>query len=533
MKMELEQQEGVRIRPVLRLTHGDRTLDWDVYECAGDIQRPELELYRQINAYWSTLPSLSQEKLFGLYEKIREIFEYVKDTVELIRHLQPLVRQIYEYHSYSAIADWMAFHGHKHGVIIPTRFVQIYVFSEDKPGDNREKTYTREDYIDLMGLALALRPMLPIWGEFLLIAKKEIGTNFKEDYAFSLLNQTRIPTCTAVEKIMTYAEQQIPSDRALAAEAAGGIGGDDYIRWLMKLLVVNRISSGDIRGIENYDTAMVTGDKCLVVKLYGYIRQQVEPRQAGSFGGAIRNKDFEKEEKATEKSRIESSSISSQNAQGDLLKHDAMLHGDCIERIVTKISGYADSALCELAKTAYNDMMRSEIEDCQITLTAWVTAPTLSPRSFDHVRKESLVKSLLIAQVVLWQAGYKILALLITAKSTKNYDAMQCSSTGSMTRVKKEQMDELDRLYPDKKIPRSKPNTKVVNEGYVAIDIVANQLAACDWVLQAPDELIKQVISNGNRKIGCPHDIREILADLVIKTESARREAYENKSKKI
>ena len=83
----------------------------------------------------------------------------------------------------------MTFVGFFHGsdtIHIPVRLEDTFVHSDERPM-TRDKTYTKPDYVKLIGLTLALRPMIPIWGEFIERTHKETGTSFKEYYAYLLM----------------------------------------------------------------------------------------------------------------------------------------------------------------------------------------------------------------------------------------------------------------------------------------------------------------------------------------------------------
>jgi len=85
-----------------------------------------------------------------------------------------------------------------------------------------------------------------------------------------------------------------------------------------------------------------------------------------------------------------------------------------------------------------------------------------------------------------------------------------------MLRMSKDQLAQLDSFYPYRRVPAGRPKTKPFNPAIVAIESTSNDYKASDWLITAPDEMIKETFNRPQRRQGCPEDIKPLLADLII-----------------
>jgi hypothetical protein len=122
-----------------------------------------------------------------------------------------------------------------------------------------------------------------------------------------------------------------------------------------------------------------------------------------------------------------------------------------------------------------------------------------------------------VAQAALWHKGYFELAGLVSAAEETNNDALRVDFD-SRARIKKEQLEILDALYPYSKRSSGKQKTaKRTNPAAESIDLVSNLFVERNWRLTIPDSWIAQLYGNkNNRRTVVSHDIKIKLADLAI-----------------
>lgn len=495
--------------------HGGAELEWNVSEYSKWLVDGTRLTFDPINQYWATRSTLQQESIWQLFVQIHGVLARICDAVPLLTTLQPLIADLYAEHKIEDIDHWFAFNSMTHNIQIPTQFEEEYVYSDEKPG-NREKTYTRQDYVRLVALAIALRPMIPIWGEFLNSTKRETGTNYKEKYAYGLLAKTKLIDSVAIEKLRIYLSGNLKADRPMEAAILAGVGSEDYVSWLLSALLVNRICIGDVRGIEGYPHLVITS--------YKYIEPYIRSVNGVGFGDVVRAKEFGTGDGDQEPSRLESFKIRDEHAQGDISIYDVYLRDEVIVSTAQRLYQDIDLAALRDVHEACQALKVTPPLACQMALMQWVLSPVIPPRSGFYISPESAITALALAQTLLLQKGHTKLGLFITAKTLQGSSVHQVSSLGSMARLTREQLDELNKLYPYGRIPRSRPNAKSPNDAVQAIDKLAEGFASCDWIITAPDRFVANATNNIQRRQGCPHDIKQLLANLVI--DIAKRTLY-------
>lgn len=489
----------------LAIEHNGQTLLWNGSnfdkKCFGE----DYDITKHINQYWAHLPHHRQEKIYGLYAKIRMIFEEVYETQQLIEELLPAIKALYEEHTLDEVGHWIGFYS---DIAIPTgRFDETYVVSDERAG-NREKTYLRSDYERLVSLALCLRVMVPVWGEFIYRTKKETGTSFKEYYAFQLLGQTELMNSVPMEKLRIYVQSNIQMDKPMHSTIIGGVGSQDYPIWLLGLVVVRRLCIGDISG-SNPLTHLVT-------YIFNYISNKVNGNNSPTFGGMVKNKEFDSGDASDHNvSRIEGYKIKQEAPIGDMVILEHFMETPL--NVARLLKPDIDLGLVEVFLQHAKTLEGEPLWKPQIVLTQWVLNPVLSPRGVTQLSKLKTINAIAVAQAWLWTQGHHQLACLITAIASSTESELQLGGIDSRAKIMKDQMDELARLYPYTKVASAKQKTKPTNSAVSAIDSVASMLGQRDWILTAPNDCAAIVTkSESLRRYSCPYDIRILLAKLVI-----------------
>lgn len=498
-----------RGRPELKIEHGGRELLWDVSCFDKRAFDGRYDLVKHVNGYWSRMLPARQEKVFGIFQTIRTIFEDGSSTSAMINDLLPQITALFEEHSLEDIQHYIAFYATD--IVTPTTFMDAYTPNEDRPS-TREKTYTKSDYQQLVTLALALRVMIPIWGEFIYRTWNETGTNFKEYHAYKLLSQTKLVHSPPMEKLKIYVENNIKSDKSMASAIVGGVGSEDYSEWLLALVLVRRLCIGDISGYAAGDAQLTN----LVTFIYNFIIYKVTGNTSTSFGEMIRNKEFESGESSNEHnaSRIENYKIKQESPIGDMVILEHYMEDPSKVAMQLKIE---DMGLLNQFLAASAQLETEQLYQGQIILTQWTLATVLSPRGIPHLSKKKTITAIALAQTWLWEQGHFELACLISSIASQNKGELQLSGNDSRARIPKDMMEQLQQLYPFTKVSSAKQRTKPTNPAVEAIDSVASMLGARDWILTVPDAMAIKVTQNQSlRRYSCPYDIRYLLAKLAI-----------------
>lgn len=495
----------------LVLEHNGQCIYWDVSSYDKRCFTGEYDVCEHINAFWAKLPAYRQEKIFTLYLQIRDTYEEIYEATGLITELMPLVKGLFEEHPLEELETWVNFHSN---IIIPDKFDEEYVASDEKPG-SREKTYLKQDYRRLVILAIALRIMIPVWGEFIYRTKRETGTHFKEYYAYQLLNHTHLMHSAALEKLSTYSFHLIQADRPVYNIVISGVGTEDFPAWLLAMVMVRRLCMGDVRGV-NPQTHLVT-------YIFNYINQKITGSSGGgNFATMVKGKEFESavsdEHNA---SRLEGYKIKLKASIGDIAIFEHYM--DDPVRVAQRLKPTVDLALLTESLQTCRALQNEQILPQQVTLVQYVLKPAVSARGIMHLNKLQVLNGIAIAQTLLWEAGHTVLAALISAIATSSDTEMMISGLSSSARIPKELNEEIQTLFPYTKISAARKKTRNFNPVIHAIDELALLFGQRDWILTLAPDKIQQITGHEQvTRFGCPHDIKILLAKLIVELAKSR-----------
>jgi hypothetical protein len=503
MEMFVSRENVITKHASLTTRHNGEDVVWDVSNYNKDNFGDSGDVCSHINNYWATLPVNTQYEIFDIFKQIRYVLEDTYDTTEMIKSIIPLVTKLYMHHPLEEMMHWVVW---KSDIIIPEKFLDAYIVDDMKPG-NRAKTYTKPDYTGLVVLALQLRLMVPIWGEFIFRTKPDTGTHYKEFHAFQLLTSSALMNSEPMLKLITYVNSNIQADKSINGAVLSGIGTEDYPRWLLSLVTVRRLCVGDFTG-SNPDTSLVTF-------MYNFIFSKTASAGGPSFGSIVKDKPFDTAQSASDNnaSRTEGYKIKQDIATGDIAIIEHYVSNPYT--LAAKLS--IDKSLLDLTLTSCSKLTTSTIERSHVSLVSWILASIVPPRSLPHFSKLNVIKCIAVCQAWLWQNNHNVLSLLISATATNNSNEMQLSGLDSRARIAIEQMEILKKIYPFATVNSTKQKTKPTNHAVAAIDIVCSQLSQRDWILTAPKQHIAQTLGQDtNMRFSCPHDIKILLANLII-----------------
>lgn len=481
------------------------TINWNIALFDKMSFSGDFDIFEQINGYWSHLPPATQDKIFNVYLRVKEVFDSIWEGDDLTKSLYGLVGELYTYHDLNDVRHWQKFHS---GLAIPEGLRETFAVSHETPG-TRERTYLKEDYHWLVTLSIALRAMIPIWGEFISRTKKESGTIFKEYYAFRLLAQSSIVNSEPMERLRVYVEHSLPADKSKSSAILGGISSEDFPLWVLGLVVVRRLSVGDVRGIDP--------NSSLVTFIYKYIGQKVKGHD-NSFVGMVKDKPFEGhgQEGENNLSRLEGYKVKQEIPAGDI----AIIgyYAGNMNELALKICPDINLDLVRQSEVTTRALSTEQIWPAQIALIQWVLSPVIPARGLQHIPKTTVMRAMAVTQALLWHRKHFELAALLSAIQTQNDDELQFGGTDSRARISKDQLEELDKLYPYSRRPSGKQRVvKRVNPAEESINSLAGKFSEHDWKLTLPAEWVGQVTGNkNNRRYFVPHNIKVLLATLAI-----------------
>jgi hypothetical protein len=494
--------------PEVILTHGEERLTFTISVYGKANFQNEYDVFGYINQYWNSLPENKQQNIFNIYKDIQYGFDNVFDKTDLFDYLTDKVKDLIEAHDLNDIQYWVSI---KSDTQIPPGFEESYAHSIDN-NTSREKTYTKNDYSQLVSLSLLLRCMVPVWGEYISHIRQDAGTQFKEYFAFQLLNKSNVINSVPMTKLSSYIEHIVGADNFDANNVLNGICSEDYGYWLTALVCIRRLCLGDIRGLDP--------KAHLITLIYKFIIQKIRNTD-NDFTNVVKEKTFDDRAPDGENkiSTLERYKIKTNISLGDIVELEYSMKD--IRDCASKLSSILDPNMLERSLYTSRELMQHRLLDPQVSLLRWVFKPVISPKGLMYLPKSMIVDALGALEAVLWARGHKYLAILVTSYPIISEKEMIISPVDSKMRVPKEMTDELDILYPyHRAVTDKKLGTRLVNLTAENIDTVTNNLTMFSWRPTADESMLREVFGNGNRKLPIKPDIKIDLTRLVLEIGS-------------
>lgn len=472
-------------------------------------------VFEQINGYWNYLPANIQDAIFLKFKNIYDSFSLYNSRTDLTNALIDQVKELVDMHDIDHIKDWLVNVYNLH-IPVSSKIPAEYKHSIDN-NTSREKTYTRGDYLELVALSVLLRVMIPVWGEYIALIRKETGNEFKEFFAFQLLNKTNIINSTAMNKLRVYVEHTIGEKKLNPNHILNSISAEDFPYWMLAVVVIRRLSICALNEITSEGNPITF----IYMFIYSKINKDKEPqdkivriRKDTRDGAPIPGKADDN------LSSIETYKIKSDVSLGDLEELEVTVENPYL--VANKLSSLVDKNMLERSLITSKELSKHRLLGPQITLLRWVFKPVISPQGVLYLSESTIVKCLGILQSVLWSRGHRYLAILSTCHSLVSENVMRVAPIDSMARVDKTVIENLNKLYPASIITKTRKTDPMsvkkppleVNLVTSSIDELANSLTMFSWKATADIELVKQVTGNNNRMFYIKPDIKKDLIDL-------------------
>lgn len=521
---------------VVTLYHKDEQLTWDVgvYDRVTFADIPTV--FDPINAYWEQLPMDRQNNIWRVYQQIHETFQRGRDFAHLNQLLRALVVELYNQMPYSEMDYWVKY---KAGVHIPANIpaeynprsttrigAQVRVESDYNDGPvmlppmemnyPKELTYLKADYLELAVLAVALRPMIPIWGEYIRQIGNIVGSNFKEYEAMDLLHDTYFHEMPAWQRLELYMQHVVKTQQNIShAMIADGLGTAMQPYWLLAGCIVRRVLFGNITSDDEKAS--------IIANISRYVSSTTKSIDT-YFGGKINKKNPPMEVNEEDNSSL-----------ADMIKIKTEINGADQETLnfyalsdmvrLDKIDPTLPVELVNRCHEFLQNMAFEELHEHQSYLIAWTCSSIIAARGIPLLGKAEVIRLMAITQATLWHWGFLDLASLVSV--VRRRDATNSSmlwGNESRSRIPKDLVDELERIFPFYRQQKGKDRTvRHLNVGYRAIDLWCAMVEKYEWRLNTLPDLAEKIQTIGTSRIlVIPTDIRASLAKFFIRLHTPK-----------
>jgi hypothetical protein len=237
------------------------------------------EMFGYFNQYVAQLPMQQQEELFNCYVEIKQHFDSIFDITRLTNQITRCVGRIYSIITPNELRNWVLI---KSGIQYPAD-LQLELTAEEARKEDRVKmTYLRHDYQDLVVLGLAVRPMAPIWGEYISLQGGETGNTHKENAAMRTLRESWVMHTPAMARLRVYLEcinKMTPNSDSAILDSLATVETPD---WLLSLAIVRRLVCV---GLSSTDR-----NSSIIAKIFNFIKSSTLRSMDRRFSGLINDK---------------------------------------------------------------------------------------------------------------------------------------------------------------------------------------------------------------------------------------------------
>jgi hypothetical protein len=503
----LETTNGRPLDTVI-VEHQGETVTFDTTVYSKTTKIDFKEIFGFLNAYWAQLPMDRQDGIFRAYVLAMAHFESIFDNGKLGQHLMDVAATIYNLMPPEELRNWVII---KSGIQYPTD-LKLELPAEDLHNEEKVKmTYLRHDYIDLVIMSLALRPMIPIWGEYINRQGVTTGNTYKELSAVRMLRKTWIMVSEPMQRLRIYLEctckRQDKSDSAVL----DGLGTAEMPDWLMGLAVVRRLVCVELSSLDRADS--------IIAKIFNFINNSTLRSMDRRFDGLVNDKKSSgSTEEGDNTSMLEGYKIKQPFCDGDLVTVN--VYTENIEGMAQFIDPSIDLAKLHMCLDTIQSHEGMNVEDHHRVLCQWTAAVAISAKSIDNLDKASILRVMACVQATLWHWGFYDLAIMVTATPIDNLtmgaDIERRVSPPKIQRL----ISIFKHFYPHNKSANDtlEKLARTNNVGLEAVEIATRSMLGRQWQSNAPKPLHALGYTQGKyRKFHIPANTRDLLADLIIK----------------
>jgi|JI8StandDraft_2_1071088.scaffolds.fasta_scaffold30806_2 hypothetical protein len=492
---------------LLHNTTSGEKLQWNISGFDNSKIETVQDLYLEFNAYLKWLGNDKQAALWDIYVELHEAISNIENRQLLEVELVDRINLMYDIISVPDVEHWLAIHGN---VSYPDGFLTEHDADDRTP----DGTYLRSDYRWLVALALALRAMVVVWGSYLFLVRKTIGTDHKEYIAGRLIAHSSIMDCKPMMRLERYINFRISRGIDDAPPVIEGLGTDEIPNWFLANVLIRRMAIGELNA---------TKEGSLISNIFGFINPKLEG-MARVFG-AVREKHAGPEEDGSDngtsilemfraKQQLTTGDVATLNVYAENI-HNLAAHIDpTIEENQTLLEDCYRYTICHM------DMM---LHRTQEILVQWIIHNPMSARAVPDLQRIPLLNAIAVSQALLIHWGLAdVAAVLIASASYRTEDDMLNNVV--QNKIPADTVSEILRISPFYCV-KDVGNPKKSNYALLAIHGLSKDIHALKWTLRYHPTIVGH-IPEGRIDAGgiytLPCNMAEQLAKLTIILDNLR-----------
>lgn len=512
---------GIR---TIAITHGKDTLSWDAkpYNRASRIDGldtkvdPEHDLvFGEINAFIESLSSAQQQAMWKGYKALYALFEANASPLVSQARYMDAVGDIYDAFTYEDLLKWASVNA---AVVYPAA-----IKTKHDQNDPEALTYLKKDFFELSVMAMALRLMVPIWGEYIPRLKQDVSNTDKEYVAASLLRKTFLPSSVPYARLLEFTDASIEArakkSTMIASALHAGLSREDFPNWLLSCTIVRRTAVVPL--------AKTPDGPNVITDVFQYVKNALMPSGAKKFSGPVTDKIPHSDDAGDPHESIaESYKMKQRVSDGD--REAVEFYLEDARAVATALDPSVPLDKLEACLRSAREVEMEELGQHHLTLAQWILYSVVSPGFIPLITKPTLVNCLGICQALLWHWGFETLAGLSTAiKAPSDVDegVFYANRDVRSDKISKTTLEAMAEVFPYNYNESSKSSTyRTANPGYQAVDAFHELLADDDWLVHAPVALLSILpVIPGTTRMRLPGDLREQTALLLVHLHAVRK----------
>lgn len=429
--------------------NGQDELDFDILVYKQAKINQVADVLSVVNRYLTTLEPEVQNKMFELYGVAKQLMIEMEVPEVTDQKLMHVVSQLVDLINLDKLRRWTAIHS---GIHIPVDIKEDFADVEDV--FERGRTYLRYEYMDLLAVCIAVRFLLPIWGEYMFIIRDVVSEYSRELRAYSLLRKSAIATHPAYDRLMLYIEKSFDESVKTTSATVSGIGREEIPEWFCALLLVRRLSIVDL-------TSTIKPPN-IIHNLHGYVKDSMDNLQK-KFKETINTKKPQKANDAEkDPSFLETYRVKQEIPYGTIDTYNVFFQD--VTRIVHAMDNTVPQDIINEVIDITQGLEHEVIGPHNVLITKWVLQTVIPPAMLDTLEKVSVTKAMIAVQAILHSWGFHATALIATGIELSSHinvigDVIQ--------KLSPEQLDKIDEIYPYSLYPqkgKQRPLNKVTEE---------------------------------------------------------------------
>lgn len=499
----------------IRVSYKENHVDFIVSSVIAAKGKPKLEIDNQftiLNAYLDYKGDAFKESLFKLMVVSRnEVMSFLDvEGVSMLPH--KAIKEIVDLMDFKDIFYYVK-NIYK---LPPPKHLQT-VFEEKIEKDargSRDQTYLKDDYLELATLILIIKATIgPIclYGK---LKEKQIKPEFREYILFYLYRDNPVIfNYPPMVKLLKFAEKLIEqSDNGAFEERKRvldkGLPVEETSVYLLSIVVIQKLATATLVDDDE--------NKNIINKIYNYVNSKL--KATNSTSKTIRDKEPMSDADSAsgdKESQLESLRVHGDLAPGMAIEMDWAV--DTVEKILNQLpinmKSYISNEVLKEAIVFTKGFRTANIEKCNIDMLCFIFKSIMFPKSMEYIRLDSIINLLAVGYAYLYGIGFKDLAVLLVSTSIEDiYGMVTINSTINKPRLSKELKDQLDYLFPYRRVINDGMSENVCEK---TISELTKEYESKNWRTLATGVDVDTI----ENTYVLPQDLKVQLAEFIVKHE--------------